>query len=354
MNLAADYLRALKRETLEGWNRFWFSAADPATLGLIRILAGAMLLYTHLVWTLELEAFFGPKSWISADAAALALGDEQGHSYAWSYLWHIQSTGLLWAAHLAALAVFACLTLGLFSRAAAVLAYLIAVSYVNRTPGALFGLDQINCLLAMYLMVGDCGGAWSLDRWLAARRSGGPLPTTPSVSANIAIRLIQVHMCVIYFFAGLSKLQGETWWAGTAMWGAVANLEYQSLDMTWLASWPLLVALMTQVTVYWELSFCALIWPRMTRPLVLLLAVPLHLGIAFCMGMITFGLVMLMGCLSFVPPWLVRKALFSSPLEGGAGQGSEPAESTKGQVVSDGGRTGRNARRSAAKRQSAR
>ncbi len=66
---------------------------------------------------------------------------------------------------------------------------------------------------------------------------------------------------------------------------------------------------MTHVTVYWELSFCVLIWPRLTRPLVLALAIPLHLGIAFCMGMMTFGLVMLIGCLSFVPPWLVRRLI---------------------------------------------
>jgi hypothetical protein len=77
--------------------------------------------------------------------------------------------------------------------------------------------------------------------------------------------------------------------------------------MTWLASYPLLSALTTQVTVYWELFFCVLIWPRLTRPIMLALAVPVHLGIAVCMGMITFGLIMLVGCLSFVPSWLVRQ-----------------------------------------------
>ena len=63
----------------------------------------------------------------------------------------------------------------------------------------------------------------------------------PSVTANLAIRLIQIHMCVIYLFAGTGKLMGEAWWDGTAMWMALANLEYQSLDMTWLAGWPLLI-----------------------------------------------------------------------------------------------------------------
>ncbi len=167
-------------------------------------------------------------------------------------------------------------------------------------------------------------------------------PAEPSTSANLAIRLVQLHMCVIYFFAGLGKLHGESWWMGDALWGAVANLEYQSLDMTWLAAWPLTVAVLTQVTVYWELFFCAAIWPRLLRPLVLALAVPLHLGIAFCMGMITFGLVMLIGCVSFVPPWLVRRVLCGAAA-GSAGEAS--AKGTEGSRRRGRGEEGRRGRR---------
>ena len=49
------------REVARAWDRFWFTPQQPHTLALIRIFGGAMLLYTHLVWTLDLEAFFGPK-----------------------------------------------------------------------------------------------------------------------------------------------------------------------------------------------------------------------------------------------------------------------------------------------------
>ena len=42
------------------WDRFWFTPAAPQSLALIRILAGAMLFYTHLVWSLDLVAFLGP------------------------------------------------------------------------------------------------------------------------------------------------------------------------------------------------------------------------------------------------------------------------------------------------------
>ena len=293
------------------WNRFWFEPTDPIVLSAIRVCAGLMLLYTHQVWTLDLEAFFGPNSWIPASSAYAAqseLAEQTMFPTAfWSHLWWLNTPGWLWTAHLAALAVFFCLTIGFCSRTMSVLAYLLAVSYVHRVLPAFFGLDKINCMLAMYLMIGPSGAYFSVDRWLARRRAGGVLaPPPPSISANIAIRLIQVHMCVIYLFSGIDKLQGLTWWDGTALWLSVANYEYQSFDLTWLAGWPKLVSTLTHITVFWEVFYCVLVWNRLARPVVLLLAVLVHGGIALSMGMMTFGLVMLIGNMAFLSPVFVH------------------------------------------------
>lgn len=303
MNILTNYLRDLTRGAIGGWNRFWFTPTDPATLCAIRVCAGAMLLYTHLVWTIGLDDFFGTTGWLSAEAVRSYQADS---TFTWSYHWLLTSPAALWGAHAVALVVFALLMLGLYSRVVSVLAYLIAVSYVNRVPGSLFGLDQINAMLAMYLIVGPSGARYSLDRWFARRHRSATLEAPPSIGANISTRLIQLHMCVIYFFAGISKLQGPSWWDGSALWGAVGNYEYQSIDMTWMASWPLLISSMTHITVLWELSYPALVWPRLTRPLVIFVAVPLHMGIALFLGMPTFGLIMLVGNMAFVSPWLLR------------------------------------------------
>src|SRR3954447_26633220 len=158
--------------------------------------------------------------------------------------------------------VLALFTVGLWTRVTSVLALIVAISFVHRVPAALFGLDQINAMLTLYLALGPSGRALSLDRLLATRRGAPASPATPSVSANLAQRLIQVHMCVIYFFAAISKLQGPAWWDGEAMWRAFANLEYQSADMTWLAWHPWLINLVTHLSVLWEISFCVLIWKR--------------------------------------------------------------------------------------------
>jgi uncharacterized membrane protein YphA (DoxX/SURF4 family) len=314
-------IRQWGHDVADAWNRFWFAPTDPATLALVRIFAGAMLLYTHLVWTAGLDDFFGPYGWISPEAVRINF-QHQNASFAWSWFHWFESASVLWIVHVACLVVFALLTIGLFSRVASVLALLATIAYQHRVPGALFGLDQINTMLVMYLVIGPCGARYSLDALLgrraaraaAASASASREAAVPaSVAANVAVRLIQVHMCVIYLFAGLAKLTGETWWTGYAMWDAFANYEYQSLSATWMADWPLLIAALTHATVFWETFYCALVWPRLTRPVMLALAVPVHLGIALFMGMITFGLVMLIGNLAFVPPDFVRRVLERRP-----------------------------------------
>jgi len=304
------------RAVVAGWDRFWFTPQQPHTLAAVRILGGAMLLYTHLVWTLDLEAFLGPQAWLTRDTVALMNQTEGGRIYAWSYLAWTDSPALLWPLHIAALIVLAMLMVGLFTRVTSVLALIVALSYCHRLTGTLFGLDQINAFIAMYLVVGPAGAVWSVDRWLAARQANLD-PPAPAVTANIAIRLLQLHMCVIYLFGGISKMRGDEWWDGTALWYGIANLEYQSLDLTWTVHMPWLLALLAHITVFWEAFYCFLIWPRVTRPICLALAVAVHLGIGMCLGMWTFGLAMLIGNLAFVSPEVIRSvvAWLASPMQ---------------------------------------
>jgi len=299
-------IRAWCREFSQGWDRFWFTPTDPATLSLIRVLAGAMLVYTHAVWTLGLDRFLSPDGMLSPQF----IQHFKGSPWAWSHLYWIPDGAPLLIAHAIALLILIAFWVGWHTPITGLLSAAITISYANRAPAALFGLDQINGFLALYLALGPSGALLSVDRWLAIRKQGEAARIVPpSVGANVSIRLMQLHMCVVYLFAGLGKFYGESWWTGEAFWGAVANKEYQTLDLTWLAYYPFLVHALTHLTVFWETFYPALIWPRLTRPIMLALAVPLHLGIAFGMGMITFGTIMIIANLSFLPPNQVRRTL---------------------------------------------
>jgi hypothetical protein len=297
----ANVVRSWARVWYDAWEAFWFVPSQPHTLALIRIFGGAMVLYTHLVWTLQLNDFLGPQPWINIHTSQLLNEGVDGTSFAWSHLWLSDSPAYVWTMHLVALAIFICLTLGLWTRITSVLACLLTLSYCHRLIGSLFGLDQVNTMLTLYLLVGRSGDVWSLDRWLHVRKHG-PSPIVPSTATTVAIRLIQLHLCVIYLFGGIAKMRGDAWWDGAAMWLALASYEYQSMDLTWLIRWPWLLALLAHVTLFWETFYVALIWPRLTRPLALAIAVGVHGGIALAMGMKTFGLAMIIANLAFLYP----------------------------------------------------
>ena len=275
-------------------NDFWFTPRSPNMLSVIRILTGLLLLYSLAVWTLELSTFFATEGLVPLDYRR-----SSGMWFAWSHLdWFAgSSTGLL-VVHCVGMFVVLLFTAGVQTRITSVLTALLAISYSNRSIGADFGLDQILTFLCMYCAIGNCGGVYSVDRMLAFGKSA-PAPS-PTATTNIAIRLIQIHLCIVYFFAAIGKLGGETWWSGEAVWLAMASYEYQQIDMTWLANYLPLVSALTLLSLFWELLYPVLIWPRLTRPIMLLGAVFVHLGIGLCMGMIEFGLVMLVANLAFL------------------------------------------------------
>lgn len=297
-----------------GWDRFWFRPEDPIVLGAVRIFTGLMLLYTHIVWGLRLESFFGRTPILDQQAMMFLRGAK------WPSFWWYVSPDWTSVVHGLALLVLLLFTLGVKTRVMAWLSLAIAISYANRVFFATFGLDQINIMLTLYLAVGNSGDALSWDQWKRSKRSPDTADSPvhqraarwvgpPSVGANIGIRLIQVHMCVIYFFAAIAKLQGAAWWNGDAIYLAFAIREYQTLDMTWIAAYPTISALLTHASVAWELAFCVLIWPTKLRPLMLLGSVLMHAGIGACLGMWTFGLIMIVGCSSFILPEVLRAAL---------------------------------------------
>lgn len=288
----------------DAWNRFWFSQADCFGLCVMRILVGIMLFYTHLVWGKELLTFFSNEGVLSVDYAHAAHGNSW---FAWSHFYFIDSPALMWIIHIIALIVFAMFTLGLFTRTTAMLSFLFTVSYANRAIGAQFGLDQMNAFLVMYLAIAPCGVHLSVDSWLRRRRE----IKLPSVStwANVVIRLIQVHLCVVYFFAGTGKLLGETWWDGSAIYGAFASYEYQTLDLTWMVHYPYLINAITIVSIAWEVSYAYLVWPRLTRPIMVTMAFAVHAGIGIAMGMLTFGYIMIVANFIFISPNLLRRCL---------------------------------------------
>jgi len=276
-------------EWAAAWDAFWFTPADPLPLAVIRIATGALLAWSSMVWLGDAQAFFGNDAWLRPEDV-WRMNDQP-----WQWSWYFAAPAAAGGLTLVTLVAAVCLMLGLATPLAALVSFAGLVSAANRAPLTVFGLDDTLGMLLVPLVIGPSGAVLSLDAVL------GRGDARPGVRANIALRLLQIHLCVVYFFSGSGKLLGASWWEGTALWGAIANGQYRTLDLTGLARHPLVVNALTLATLFWELGYAALVWPRLTRPLVLAMAAPVHLGIGLAMGMMEFGLAMLVANLAFVP-----------------------------------------------------
>lgn len=292
---------------LEGWDRFWFTATSPETLAVIRIACGIMIAYIHLIWTSLLLNFMGPNAWVNNQTVQQLHRSDWG----WSWLFYIESPVLLYLHQVLAILSGLLIAVGLGTRIVIPLGWWLTLMVCHRMTGALFGLDQVVMMLSMYLMWSHCGSRWSFDSLLSNRFGNSWLlpSASPAVANKVTTRLIQLHLCVIYLFGGLSKMRGEMWLDGSAMWFSIVNYEYQSLDVTWLGNYPFLIGLLSAMTIFWETFYCALIWPRLTRPCVLAMALLVHGGICVALGMWTFGTMMIVANLAFVAPETVRQVV---------------------------------------------
>jgi hypothetical protein len=242
-----------------------------------------------------------------------------------------------------------CFTIGFCTRLTAALTWFGSLCYIHRNTTILFGVDTMMTILLLYLMIGPSSAAFSVDRliarWWSKAKPGvvqawcrfwrRPIPAAseiapatyadvplPSVAANVVIRLLQIHVCIIYLMAGLSKLLGTAWWNGTAIWMTVGNYEFAPMQyelylkfLRFLGGHQWLYeAFMTGsglFTLTFEIGYAFCIWRPRLRWIFLTGAIMLHGGIGLFMGLKTFSMMMLVLNMAFLRKeevlWLFNK-----------------------------------------------
>ncbi len=311
-----NYFTELSSALGEGWNEFWFTRADGATLGLMRLATGLVALYFAATFSFDLERFLGAGGMLPAGMVNEWYSPGEVRWWRFSYFSFVVGSGDLWAAHVVSLLVLALYCLGLFSRITSVLALIVVLSYVNRAPMLTGYLEPVLCLVMFYLCLGPSGAAFSLDSW-RRRRKLAELPAAErealedageSYSANIAQRLLQLHVALIYLLMGTAKLWGDTWLGGDAIWWLATQPESRLLDLTsLLARWPLLGDLWSHLVLLVELTFPLLVFNRLARPLALVASTLCWVSLALATGDIPWAAMMIIANLSFISGEAVRE-----------------------------------------------
>jgi hypothetical protein len=308
--MAGEYWSELTERFGAGWNRFWFEPSDPLPLCAMRPLVGLVAWLLVFSYTPDLVRLFGPEGLLPIELVNQLRGDDWT---SFSYFNHLHTPAELQMVHYVGLAVVGLFTVGLFTRVTAVLSLIVVLSYIHRAPMLTGQVEPIAAMLLAYLCLGPSGAYLSVDRWLKRRRTKSMaagaaedyLAVVPSMWATLAVRLVQVHLCVIYLMMGLAKLSGpnQTWWEGDSVWWLAARPGTRLVDLTdVLARHEYLVNAWTHLIPAFELAFPILVWNRLARPLLLVLAVPIWLSLALVSGLPLFCSLMLIGNLAFVSP----------------------------------------------------
>jgi hypothetical protein len=308
--LIADYFRELVDKTGQGWNRFWYWPSDALPLGILRAVTGLFALYWLISFTPDLVRFFGPTGLLPADAVA----EFRGTWFGFSYLNLMSSPGELMGVHWAGVLVLLAFTLGIYARISAILALIVVLSYMHRAPMITSQFEPVLAMVMFYLCLGPCGDFCSIDAWLAKRKQPQPLPSKHKTSATVVLRLLQVHLALIYFSMALAKMGGDAWISGEATWWLAARPESRMVDLTGvLQPYPRLVSGWSNLILVFEFLFPVLVWPRLTRPMVLAWSVLHWTGLALLTGNAPWCGLMLAAGIAFVPGEVLRAMVGQSP-----------------------------------------
>lgn len=273
-----------------GWNRFWFEPEATSTLALFRIGFGLVAFFWTFSLIPNLTAFYG--------SDGIMPGYPVQEPGSWGVLALSGSHSLLVAVFLVTLMAAAALTLGLFSRIAAVLVWLGVMAFQHRNPLVGNSGDEMVGNFALFCALAPSGAALSVDRLRTAPARFWEFPDR----APWALRLVQVQLSVTYLSSFWQQIQGERWRDGTAVSYALRVSDVHRVPTPDFITHSVpLTEILTFGTLGLEAALGILVWNRATRPWVLAAGIVMHLGIDVSLLVGYSSLVMIVGYVAFVP-----------------------------------------------------
>ena len=231
------------------------------------------------------ESHFVPRlGWFVALGEQLGLREETVLAVAWIYL-----------------VVAGCsLILGLACRLSAILAWFLHLCAAESGGFASYGVDNFMTIGLFYLMLSPLPDRYSLDWRLRKWRSRNPQ------LLGFWRRVLQFHLCVIYFFSGLTKCLGTGWWDGSNIWRALIRPPFNIIDPEILVRGQFVFPMVGVVICLLEIGYPFFIWNNKTRSIWLICICGMHILIGLAMGMWLFSLVMIVLNVAAFGPGLIR------------------------------------------------
>jgi hypothetical protein len=307
---------------LRAWNRFWFSPISARPLGVFRIVFGLIALANLAFLAFDMDYWLTDAGLLQGDEARLVAGPLRPSVLQW-----VQDPTSVRVAMAIATVLAVLLTVGWHTRVVSVLFFVATLMIHHRNIVTNSGADALMMVITFYVMLAPCGAAYSLDARRAARRRG---TDAEPLIVPWAQRLIQLHICLVYFDTAVLKCNGASWLNGTALHYVLYNDEVGRFHLGPLRDWPMLVNLMTHGAIVVEFALAFLLWFRATRLWTIVAGLGLHIAILATVNIPIFGELITACYLTFLTPpeldsmlgalaprtWLGRLARLSAPALG--------------------------------------
>jgi hypothetical protein len=209
--------------------------------------------------------------WLVALGRSTGISEEAVLSIAWACL---LCMGLL-------------LLLGVLCRPAAILAWFLHLCAAESGGLFAYGADSFMTTGLFYLMLSPLPDHYALDRWLISTK-----PKNPQF-LGFWRRVLQVHLCFVYFVGGLAKCLGSGWWNGSNLWRSLTRPPFNNIPPNILVNFKYALPILGISICLIEVGYPFFIWIKKTRLVWLGCTLAMHVAIGLAMGLYLFALVMI-------------------------------------------------------------
>jgi hypothetical protein len=212
---------------------------------------------------------------------------------------HMTEETMLTLAWVCLLSAGCLLFLGLFCRTAAIVAWFLHLGAAESGGLLAYGADAFMTTALFYLMLSPLPDRYSFDQWVTKTKPRNPL------LLGFWRRVLQVHLCFVYFTGGLAKCLGNGWWNGSNLWRSLIRPPFNLLSPEILVRFKYVLPVVGISICLLEVSYPIFIWMKKTRRIWLVSILVMHAAIGLTMGLYFFALVMIvmnLAAFGFIKP----------------------------------------------------
>jgi hypothetical protein len=175
---------------------------------------------------------------------------------------------------------------GLFTRISAAILWLLHISFMSSGYYFIYGMDYFLTIMLFYIIIFPTQHELSVDKYLFRLKT---------VNYTPYIRILQIHLSLVYFISGFAKVVGGNWWNGISIVKALVRPGESMLSNTvGLGSYQWLFVAAGIGTMVVEMCYPIFINIQKTRKVWLFFTYMMHLSIAIFLNLPLFAATMVL------------------------------------------------------------